>query len=226
MISKTPSEILFQNNDICILRPDSKKGILVFTASNSPNICKEGLFSYRELRSRHPELGLRNRTSSFKDLDPDHDDLIYFRAPYSADITSFEPSFNGEPADSLLNEYGSKGVAVIRVDPEKTNVYYSEARVLGRKGNIEATKVPMTKYLERVSMVKATGSIWPVYSPFSRLSTEVQKSGYGVPHRMFEVVAKIPHIPVEWLVSCASLSSGGKRQRKKTLKRRSTRRRN
>jgi len=202
------TDILFQDRDVCILNPASKRGLLVFTESKSINICDEGLLSYNELRSRHPELGLEDRRMD----DPTHNDLIFFRAPYNNDVTTFESSYDGKPPKML---YSNGSVTVIRIDPSNTFVYLSEARAHGKAGDLQKSRISMDEYLGRIiPFIKGFGKhpMRYVYTGDKKLSESliIHVNSYdSAITRFFEVVVKIPHIPREWFVSCDVKRSGG-----------------
>jgi len=151
------SDVLFQDENVCILNPSSKRGILVFTISDSWNICDEGLYSHNELRKVHPELGLKNRNH----IDPTHNDLIFFRAPYNSDVSTFESSYDGISPAEMLGTYIKEAIAVIRIDPDKTFVFSSEIRAIGHSvrtipkskllEDLEQSRIPMTKYLKIIN---------------------------------------------------------------------------
>jgi hypothetical protein len=215
--SESGSNILFQDEDVCILKPDSQTGVIIFTISRSANICTEGLFSYNKLREVHPELGLGERTRT----NDDHNNYIFFRAPYNSDTSTFESSFNGKPPQSML--YGNDAIATIRVDPTKTYVYYSEARDLGSYENIKNTRMLLSKFLSKISNHPFYNESFLENFFNNRVSENVKKSGVGVPWRMFEIVVKRPHIPPEWFVSCHTYAAKGgmKNERQSSMVRKS-----
>jgi hypothetical protein len=201
------SDILYKDADICILHPSSKRGIEIFTISKSHKICEEGLLSYNELRRRHPEYGLTNRSTSHANAR--HDDLIFFRAPYNSDIRSFKSSYDNKSPEKLIEtSYSQTAIATIRIDPDKSFVYYSESRSRGNKSDIYASRLPMRDYLDRaIPLIKGfgRGALANVYTKDKKLSNSLME--YSDTHgatvsRFFETVAHIPHIPPEWFVSC------------------------
>ena len=203
-----PSDVLFRDRDVCILRPDSPRGVLIFTGLNSKDICREGLYSHNELQRRKPEIGLRSR----QHIDPNHDDLIFFRAPYTADTSTFESSYDGNTLQQMLISRGA--VAVIRVDPANTFVYSSEIRASAGAtyDYLLASRIPMLEYLRRIDGHIRIGYT-PGYMPVSNL-IDYSKSlvPYGalvsfprstIPvERNAEVVVRIPYLPREWIVEC------------------------
>jgi hypothetical protein len=233
------SDILFENEDVCILHPASSRGILVFTVSGTKKICTEGLFSYNELRKVHPELGLANRSRAHHD--PSHNDLIFFRAPYNTDTTSFETSFDGKtPKDIIKPIFSSdsqKAIAVIRIDPAKTFIYSSETRALGSYSDLMRSRIPMMEYLLRI---RGHSSLRPIYPQKSCGNIITFEKGlfpstmncsypwkeYLPVERMAEVVVKLPHIPPSWFVSCDDNGMEFVQKRRKQSRRNKQTRRN
>ena len=217
--SAPASDILFQDADVCILDPKSERGILVFTDSfrKGRDICDEGLFSYNELRKRHPELGLLERGMRH----PDHNDLIFFRAPYNNVVSTFKSSYDKTP-----EEMGA-GITVIRIDPEKTFVYLSEARESSMTDDLAKKRTSMTKYLDELIPLIKGGNMYYVFPSISdRLIADLREHGNRL-SRFFEVVVKLPHIPPEWFVYCKPTGGGFRRKRRgrhtrKTKKRKGT----
>ena len=202
------SDIVFKNNDVCILHPHSTRGILVFTSTSGKDISTEGIFSYNGLRNAHPEFGLRNRQMD----DPDHNDLIFFRAPYNDDTRTFESSYDNKSPEDM-----GPGIATLRIDPDNTFVYLSEARAEGTYEDLQKSRIPMKKYLESaIPHLKnfGKGAIRYFYIGDTTLSDKlinsvIKHDGYIT--RMFEVVVKLPHIPSNWLVYCKDSTDSNQR---------------
>jgi len=202
------SDILFKNEDVCILHPQSTRGILVFTSTSGKDICSEGIFSYNELRNKHPEFGLQNRHMS----DLDHNDLIFFRAPYNNDTSTFESSYDNKSPEDM-----GTGIAILRIDPNNTFVYLSEARAHGTYNNLQKSRISMKNYLESaIPHLKdfGKGAIRYFYIGDTKLSDKlidavIEHGSYIT--RMFEVVVKLPHIPINWLVYCKSSTDSNQR---------------
>lgn len=118
-----PEDIMFQDDNVCILKPDVKKGILVFTNyKQSPGIaslCELGLKTGSQLQKNGVNFG-RSMIH----------DYIFFRAPYLSepiDYTSIDTE--------ISSSFGKENLEIpsrvwIRVDPEKTYVYSSEIRAV------------------------------------------------------------------------------------------------
>jgi hypothetical protein len=204
------ADILFQNKDVCILHPLSSRGILVFSRSGTKKICTEGLYTYNKLRKVHPELRLPQR----KNIDPTHNDLIFFRAPTHADTTTFETSFNGQSPKDIIKPdppfETPAAIAVIRIDPKKTFVYSSETRIDGTYADLIASRISMTKYLKRIHDHEKLYS-QPYCGNMITYEKKIYKDAencrfpwkeYLPKQGIAEVVVKLPHIPPTWFVSC------------------------
>ena len=124
--TSSDSDIMYEDDNVCILRPEVKKGILVFTNFNKSDdiedLCTLGLKSAEQLQKEGVYFG--------RDVSVKHP-YIFFRAPYystecdySSIDTEIESSF-----ESLLTPT-TGGRIFIRVDPDKTFVYPSELRVI------------------------------------------------------------------------------------------------
>jgi len=227
------SDILFQNDDVCVLKPDSPRGILIFSRVRlnkskyktdeefekaRHNICSEGLYSHNELRTQKPELGLTPRATH-----DDHDNLIFFRAPFTPDITTFESAYECSAPSDLNFENETHIITVLlRIDPERTFVYSSEIRAV-KPESIKGSRKPMMEYLAQIAKNKQIQR--PKINPFNykmvaNLLTYEQSyrlnsvksvfpyKEYFPINRNTEVVIKIPHIPGDWLHSCITKHTG------------------
>jgi hypothetical protein len=229
-------DVLYEDENVCILDPKSKRGVVIFTESKNWNICEEGLLSYNELRKRHPELGLKDRADH---IDPDHNDLIFFRAPYNSDTSTFESSYDGKSSEKMLVTYRQDTIVTIRVDPERSFVFSSEIRAAGgssedRYVDLQSSRIKMTDYLKKIkgySEMKSPNNSSIIVSDLITYDTFPMVDFNGIEEyplskipieRNSEVVVKLPHIPPNWFVSCFTnrdqfKSTGGKS--KKTHKR-------
>ncbi len=116
-----PEDILFQDNDVCILKPNVKKGILIFTDYNQskgmPSLCESGLKTGVQLQSEGVNFG-RSTIHNY----------IFFRAPYFSNPIDYE-SIDTEIESSFGEGVNATpSIVWIRIDPEKTFVYSSEIR--------------------------------------------------------------------------------------------------
>ena len=104
------TNVIFQTKDVVMLKPDSKKGVLVGHHFDGRfNVTKNGLRSGKSLKERIP--GWAERTGLGLH------DKIFFRAPFYKDNTRYVEEFSS---------YGK--CAFIRIDPKRTYVYPSEVR--------------------------------------------------------------------------------------------------
>jgi hypothetical protein len=124
------SDIMYQDELVCILRPDVKKGIIVFTNFKQPtgtdSLCNLGLKTGKQLQKEGIDFD-RSKIHPY----------IFFRAPYysrNIDYTSVETEINSSYGEGQI---GIKSRAFIRVDPDNTFVFSSEirAKILGRYFN-------------------------------------------------------------------------------------------
>jgi hypothetical protein len=120
-IEKT--DVLYQDDLVCILKPDVKKGIIVWTHYTQPNdsetLCTSGLKTGTQMYEEGIKFG-RTRYHPY----------IFFRAPYYSQDINYE-SIESE-AESSYGP-GSLGNTSypkvwIRVDPDKTFVFSSNIR--------------------------------------------------------------------------------------------------
>jgi hypothetical protein len=202
------SDILFKDHNICILKPESRRGILVFHVSKSSTICSEGLYSYNELLNQKPGLGLQPKEHMF----PEHSDIIYFRAPYNSETTSFQSLY---PDISFIKD---SYYVLIRIDPDNTYVYNQEGRVYSNYEEYKSSKISMTEYFK---IIKINKLIKPEYQKaiygntisFKKIlmRNHTNKVGtfkkYLPTERMGEILAKRPHIPNEWFYYCGKINN-------------------
>ena len=111
-------EVFFQDDDVCILYPHVKRGILIFSKFTSEAVHKQGLLSGEEIRRRNPNHDNRSI----------HHDVIFFRAPFRYADENLPLKAYYE--DNLIANLTTKTTPlfVIRIDPDQTYVYSSEAR--------------------------------------------------------------------------------------------------
>lgn len=221
-IPEKDSDVLFQDNDVCVLKPDSPRGILIFSRVRLDrskyktdkefedaklNVCSEGIYSHRELRKKKPELQLNDRGTY-----DDHNDLIFFRAPFNSDIHTFETAYECSPSDLNFKKENHIITVLLRIDPEKTFVYSSEIRAK-KPEEIKGSRKPMMEYLQIIEQNKELQRL-PNTKLRANLLTYKQSYVPNSFHSLFpfldywpinrntEVVVKIPHIPAEWLAGC------------------------
>jgi len=115
------SDIMYQDDLVCILRPVVKKGIIVWTHYTQPpemkSLCELGLKTGKQLQSEGVDFG-RSKIHPY----------IFFRAPYYSRAIDYST-----PETEIISSYGEGQIGVeprafIRVDPDKTFVFSSEIR--------------------------------------------------------------------------------------------------
>ena len=111
----TQEDILYQDYDVCILKPNVKKGVLIFSAVYDKSIFKDGLKTGKQLKKEGIDFG-RSMIHNYS----------FFRAP-----TFLRPIISESEIESFfesdVNSCSSLKVW-IRVDPKQTFVYSSEIR--------------------------------------------------------------------------------------------------
>jgi hypothetical protein len=209
------SDIMYQDDKVCILRPDVKKGIIVWSQYSQPaemdSLCNVGLKTGRQLHSEGVNFG-RTMIHNY----------IFFRAPfYSRDIdyTSVETE--------IISSYGERQIGTvprvfIRVDPDRTFVFSSEIRDIFKHpvwyGKVDTvinnSKKSLSKYLEIIkNNMTITEAVTPdtkiLYNLFSsRAQLFSVRASPGEPYddqpieRNSEILVSIPHIVPDYFVLC------------------------
>lgn len=147
-----PEDVLYKDDLVCILKPDVKKGIVVFSSykqpANSNSLCKLGLKTGKKLKEEGVDFGRGV-----------YHPYIFFRAPYNSPDTIDYSSIETE-AEALYEKgvLQKQNKAWIRVDPNKTYVFSSEIRAkqLGvdettLNAELERSKKTLTEYLEVIT---------------------------------------------------------------------------
>jgi hypothetical protein len=208
----TAGDVLFQDEDVCILKPDSLRGVECYHRSKRGGVC-EGLMSGAEVIRQSP--GSLDRSIQHE--------KIFFRAPFVADET--------RPYGDLTYLTSDDYLAFIRVDPEKTFVYSSEIRV--SYGHLEPSDLAiklrqsrksLKKYMEIIkrneervrsapAVDKYGSRVIPVYNLFSSefmysivystdgMSVKAPSTTYPI-QRNSEILVHLPIIPKEWFTRC------------------------
>ena len=137
-----PEDVMYQDMDVRILKPDVKKGIIIFSQyvqqKDTENICKIGLKSGYQLKKEGIEFGRSI-----------YHPYIFFRAPYynnSIDYFSVQSEIN-----SLYSNLDLTNKLFIRVDPENTYTFSSEIRAKNLYNNqylIENSRKSLNQYLQ------------------------------------------------------------------------------
>jgi len=134
----TQEDILYQDNDVCILKPDVKKGILIFSniekRTTRKSIYKYGLKTGKQLEKEGIDFG-RSMIH----------DYSFFRAPKMSG-----PVIRDSIESELVSLYGPdlnlRLKVWIRIDPTRTFVYSSEIRAKFRP----QSKFGTPEYLENL----------------------------------------------------------------------------
>ena len=208
------SDIMYEDDLVCILKPEVKKGIIIWTHFTQPegmgNLCELGLKTGKRLREEGIDFG--------KII---FHPYIFFRAPYyskNIDYTSVETE--------IISSYGKGQIGIepsvfIRVDPDRTFVFSSEIRAKN-PADIEKSKKTLSEYLRIIY----TNSIiynklfplsitkkQPAYNLFSSELTPIENDGIkftkleypliNVPiERNSEILVSIPHLTPDYFVLC------------------------
>jgi len=217
-----PEDILFQDADVCILKPGVKKGVLIFThytqPAAMPPLCEAGLKTGERLRSEGVNFG-RSMIHNY----------IFFRAPYFSDPIDYT-SIDTEIASSFgITESAIHSRVWIRIDPEKSNVYSSEIRarfipafrfgtpdyIRAIETQVQRSKKSMTEYLRILGENETVATeIEPGKKPLYNLFSSKAVS-FPIAHRAMypfdshninknsEVLVRVPHLTPNYFAKCA-----------------------
>ena len=210
-----PEDIMYQDNDVCILRPEVKKGILVFSnyvqPKNSPSLCETGLKSGKQLHNEGINFG---RVV--------YHPYIFFRAPFYANPIDYS-SIDSEIKSSFGKDLGNRTRVWIRVDPDRTYIYSSELRMsAARERMLRASRKSMTNYLKIIGenrsivpgpeqvpkyhLVSSQKMLFP--KGFTNNNNRFNNINYNSPinkepiERNSEVLVAINHLTPEYFVRC------------------------
>jgi hypothetical protein len=207
-------DIMYKDDLVCILRPDVKKGIIVWTHYTQPpemnSLCELGLKTGKQLNSEGVDFG-RSKIHPY----------IFFRAPYYSrdiDYTSVETE--------IISSYGEGQIEIkprvfIRVDPDRTFVFSSEIRAL-QPADIEKSKKTLSDYLKIIyENSEIYKTLFPLsitkkqaaYDLFSSKLIPVSNNGISytrlsyplvdIPiERNSEILVSIPHLTPDYFVLC------------------------
>ena len=211
------TDILYQDKDICILNPSSKRGVLVFSRYNEQvtTICTDGLKTQAQL---HKE-GIINK-------DVLHS-YSFFRAPYLAndiDYTSIDTEILSSFGEDIAPD--KKNMVWIRVDPDKTYVYSSEIRAryraphyYGSQEYLDAMQIEvnesrklMHKYLKILDsnskILKEDGKKlnYNLHTSKGKLVPKTIKTEYPYDHYPIntnsEILVRMPNLTPNYFVKC------------------------
>jgi hypothetical protein len=208
------SDIMYQDDLVCILKPEIKKGIIIWThytqPSNLESLCVSGLKTGKQLQSEGVEFG-RNKIHPY----------IFFRAPYfSRDINY------STPETEIISSFGENQIGIepkvfIRVDPNKTFVFSSEIRAK-LPDDIDNSKKTLSTYLEIIAQNAIIyPSLFPLTTtkkqaaydlhtsklvPISNNGINFKKIQYPLDdapiERNSEILVSIPHLTPDFYVLC------------------------
>ena len=214
-----PEDILFQDADVCILKPNVKKGILVFSQYEQPvgmpSLCEAGLKTGAQLQREGVNFG-RSMIH----------DYIFFRAPYVSnpiDYTSIDTE--------IISSFGETAVSMpsaawIRIDPEKTYVYSSEIRakyspqfrvgslnyLSDMESEVRKSRKRMTDYLktiyENATIADEPGkkAVYHLFSSLKMVVPQMFRPSYPWNsehiHTHSEVLVRLPHLTPNYFVKC------------------------
>ena len=204
------SDILFQDELACILKPDVKKGIIVWTRYTPPqqinNLCDLGLKTGKQLESEGVKFTRRK-------VHP----YIFFRAPYYSrkiDYSTVETEINSSYDDLQFNR---EKYIYIRVDPDKTFVFSSEIRACASNPDIDIykSKKLLSEYLtiinDNAKIMRSLNRITqrPIYHLFSsrlipiNINREIDYpfDNFNI-ERHSEILVQIPHLEPHYFVLC------------------------
>lgn len=209
------SDIMYLDDLVCILKPNIKKGIIVWTnytqLEEMDSICYLGLKTGKQLQSEGINFG-RTKIHPY----------IFFRAPYYSrdiDYTSVEKEIISSYGEGQM---GTEPRVFIRVDPDRTFVFSSEIRAT-KPNDIEKSKKLLSDYLkiidENAKIYKTLFPLTkthkePMYDLFtSKLIPVSNKTytkisyplNYAPIERNSEILVSIPHLTPEYFVLCISL---------------------
>jgi len=209
------SDIMYQDDLVCILKPEVKKGIIVWTnyvqPPNTESLCILGLKTGKQLHEEGIDFGRII-----------YHPYIFFKAPfYSREINY------STPETEILSSFGEEQIEIsqrvyIRVDPDKTFVFSSEIRDVEKHPEwygiidniIQNSKKTLSDYLKIINNnllieknVHDDKNIW--YNLFT--SEAVLFSSKYSPSVLFdrdpinlrsEILVSIPHLTPDYFVLC------------------------
>lgn len=210
------SDIMYEDELVRILRPDFKKGIIVWTHFTQPaemdSLCELGLKTGKQLQREGIDFG-RSKIHPY----------MFFRAPYYSrdiDYTSVETEINSSYGEGQI---GGESRVFIRVDPDNTFVFSSEIRALNPK-DIEKSKKTLSEYLRIIYMNSTIYNTLfsmsitkkqPTYHLFSSQLIPIKNNGIeftkskypliDIPiERNSEILVSIPHLTPDYFVLCTA----------------------
>jgi len=210
------SDIMYQDDLVCILHPGVKKGIIIYSDYTQPpyinSLCKLGLKTGKHLKNEGVNFG-RSKIHPY----------IFFRAPYNSREIDYSTTETEIISSYEEEQIGIKQRVFIRVDPNKTFVFSSEIRRINPI-DIEQSKKLLSDYLRIIAEnAKIYGTLFPLsitkkqpaYHLFSselisipnngRLYSKISYPLVDIPiERNSEILVSISHLTPEYFVLCIS----------------------
>jgi hypothetical protein len=204
--------VAYKDDLVCILKPESKRGILVFSGYKNPKnvqICNVGLKSGKQLHNEGVNFGRSI-----------HHPYIFFRAPFKYDGHVNHTSFESE----IKSLYGSglnlENKVFIRVDPDKTFVFSSEirAKFQGNLNRLNKSKIKLSEYLKIIkdnnvymknvilnngptSRFKWNMFTYKVKQNYRGRPTNSNEINFNIA-RNSEILVSLPHLEPKYFVKC------------------------
>lgn len=205
------SDILYQDDLVCILRPDVKKGILIWTSYDQPkdsdSLCTIGLKTGEQLQKEGINFGK-------KIFHP----YIFFRAPYVYSSKIDYSTLETEIFSSYGDDMKMNSKVFIRVDPDKTYTFSSEIRKYNDPYALQTSKKSLSEYLriinENTELEKiqyqfpGKQELWYNLETSKALFLPVKKRTYSYPYNKYpiyrnsEILVSVPHLTSKYFVFC------------------------
>lgn len=209
----TESDIKYRDDMVCILKPEVKKGIIIWShfiqpENGSTGLCTSGLKTGDLLNRECIDFGRIV-----------YHPYVFFRAPYYS-----RPIDYSSVQKEIISSYGEIQhwpKAYIRVDPDRTYVFSSEIRLRvdpqdyqKTENIIRKSKKTLTEYLEIIHKnLEIEKNILPyqhvwynLYSSQAVLFPETARPGPvfdQLPiNRNSEILVPIPHLTPDYFVMC------------------------
>jgi hypothetical protein len=223
------SDIMYQDSLVCILKPEVKKGIIIWTQpAEMGSLCELGLKTGEQLQKEGIDFG-RSKIHPY----------IFFRAPYYSrdiDYISVETEINssygeeGQIETEIDSSYGEEGQiekkprVFIRVDPDNTFVFSSEIRNVvthstwhnNVKNIINNSKKKLSQYLEIIKnnskIIENTDKkIWynlftSEAKLFSNTVNPPEPYDNNPINKNSEILVSIPHLTSDYFVLCRDIT--------------------
>jgi hypothetical protein len=199
---------MYQDELVCILKPEVKKGIIIFSEYTQPSkldsLCCIGLKTGQTLQLE----GVKFDRGVFHPY-------IFFRAPYCSREINYSTI-----ETELISSYGQEIIGrtsrvFIRVDPDKTFVFSSEIRAHGNDSwsELNKSKKTLTEYLRIIKYNesiedKFSLSQTNVYNLYSSKKQYANSSFINYPldetpiERNSEILVAITHLTPNYFVAC------------------------